>query len=241
MTGPGLVVTAQKRHDQFACYGIVGQMSESVLEPLLRSPELFEHVEALNRVVIAEQQRRRKFYEDIGPDKKWEFINGQVVVHSPATNQHNRITARLLKLLAIWVDEKELGQVTCEKTLCRFPRNDYEPDIVFYGKAKAAQIEPDTLLHPIPDMIVEVLSPTTEANDRGVKFEDFQAHGVEEYWLVDPQRETVEQHLLENGRYVRQDLSGGEVASRAVAGFQIPLRAIFEDQANALAAKRLLS
>ena len=88
-----------------------------------------------------------------------------------------------------------------EKALCTFPRNDYEPDVVFFGPAKAALIEPATMKFPIPDFICEVLSPSTELYDRGVKFRDFEAHAVSEYWLIDPERETVEQYLPRDGSY----------------------------------------
>lgn len=215
-------------------------MSNSVLEPLLSSPELFEHFEALNRAIVIEQQRRRKFYEEITEDKKWEFINGEVIMHSPATNQHNRITGRLFTLLSVWVSQKQLGQVTFEKTLCQFPRNDYEPDIVFFGTTKASQLQPDTYFHPVPDLVVEVLSPSTEKIDRGVKFEDYQAHGVQEYWMVDPEAETIEQCLRQGGHFERRTISQGSIVSKAVAGFDIPVRAIFDDAANAAAVRQLL-
>ena len=59
-------------------------------------------------------------------------------------------------------------------------RNDYEPDICFFGVAKAAQLTPDQMRFPVPDLVVEVLSETTQAVDRGVKFDDCAAHGVAE-------------------------------------------------------------
>lgn len=218
-------------------------MNKAVLEPLLRSPELVEHVEALNRVMAAESQRRRKFHEEISEERKWEFINGEVIMHSPAANRHNRIAGRLFRLLSLWVDSKQLGQVTIEKTLCQFPRNDYEPDIAFYGAAKAANIRADTLLHPIPDMVVEALSATTEARDRGVKFEDYMVHGVGEYWIIDPGAETLEAFVLSNGSYPSQveRMQTGIAASQAVAGFEIPVRAIFDDAENISAVRRLLA
>lgn len=219
---------------------MLGKMSESVLEPLLRSPELVEHVEALNRHMAVEHQRRRKFYEEITEERKWEFINGEVIMHSPATNQHNNVVMRLSGLLSFWVRAKQLGQVTVEKSLCQFPRNDYEPDIVYFGLAKAAQIQPDTLLHPVPDLAIEVLSPSTEKIDRGVKFEDFQAHGVREYWIIDPASESVEQYILREGRFKPEPLHEGKIVSVAVAGFEIPARALFDDAASTAAVRQLL-
>lgn len=217
-------------------------MSDSLLDPLLRSPQLVEHIDQLNRTLAIESKKRRKFYGEITEDHKWEFINGQVIMHSPANNRHNRVVLRLARLLSSWCDFKQLGQVTAEKTLCQFPRNDYEPDIVFFGAIKAAHIEPHTLLHPVPDFIVEVLSPSTASLDRGVKFQDYAAHGVQEYWIIDPDAETIEQFVAANRTYptkVKKQRSG-KITSAAVAGFEIPVRAAFDQSANLAALRELL-
>ena len=216
-------------------------MNDSLLEPLLRSPSFPEQVEQLNRVLLDEQQRRRKFYEEITEDKKWEFINGQVVMHSPATNRHNLAVARLFNLLLNWVNPKQLGQVTVEKTLCQFPRNDYEPDIVFFGSVKKAMLQPETLLHPIPDFVVEVLSESTASNDRGVKLQDYEIHGVGEYWIVDPEGESVERFLLRGKCYARTQHGKEErISSEIIGGFEIRVRAIFNDAENHSEVLRLL-
>ena len=83
---------------------------------------------------------------------------------------------------------------------------------------------------PAPDFIVEVLSESTEKNDRGVKFVDYAFHGVREYWIVDPKRKTVEQYLLEEGETeftLFEKLSHGTVISKAIEGFEISLDQIF--------------
>ena len=81
-----------------------------------------------------------------------------------------------------------------------------------------------------------VLSESTEAIDRGIKFEDYAAHGVSEYWIVDPDQETIEQYLLQEGAYqLAVKVKTGTIASAVVAGFEIPVRAVF-DEAEQLAA-----
>ena len=216
-------------------------MNDSLLEPLLQSPSLPEHVEQLARVLAEEQERRRKFYEEITEDRKWEFVNGQVIMHSPASGRHNQAITLLSRLLSSWCGVRRLGLVSIEKALCQFPRNDYEPDIVFFGTTKAALVRPETLLHPIPDFVVEVLSPTTEKFDRGVKLEDYQVHGVQEYWIVNPDSRTVEQFVLSGSRFVREAHDQGHtIRSTAVAGFEIPVRAIFDEETNLVELRRLL-
>jgi Uma2 family endonuclease len=89
--------------------------------------------------------------------------------------------------------------------------------------------------------VVEVLSESTEAQDRGVKFEDFATNGVTEYWLVDTEAETVEQYLLDQNQFLLAIKSGtGTLTSRAIHGLVIPVRAIFDERENLEAIRSLL-
>lgn len=124
-----------------------------------------------------------------------------------------------------------------------FPRSDYEPDVVFFGTEKAARLDGDTMKFPVPDFVAEVLSDSTMGRDRGVKFEDFAANGVREYWIVDPEIRTIEQYVLppESNTYnLRPKVNSGEVWSVAVEGFVIPVEALFDEVAAFEALKSLL-
>jgi Uma2 family endonuclease len=214
----------------------------TLLEPILESPRLPELVDELQLRLAEERARRQKFYEEITADAKAEFINGKVIMHSPAKVRHLKVRDNLHDLLRAFVKARQLGWVTGEKALCVFPRNDYEPDVCFFGREKAALLVPGQLKLPIPDFIAEVLSDSTEIADRGQKFEDYGAHGVPEYWIIDPEAETLEQFLARDGRYYLEVKSGtGEVRSAAVAGFCIPVRALFDEALNLQVARALLS
>ena len=213
------------------------------LSPILASPELPDIVDILAKRLRDETPLRQKFYEDISDDMKAEFIDGEVVLHSPAMNRHLVARDRLAGLINLFVDMRQLGAARGEKCLCVFPRNDYEPDIVFFGPDKVATLTPTTMKFPVPDFAVEVLSESTEKRDRGVKFVDFDAHGVGEYWIVDPEHETVEQFVREKEgeRFSLALKSGsGEIESRAIQGFKIPIRAIFDAAENMAAMKRFM-
>jgi Uma2 family endonuclease len=205
----------------------------SVVEELLQSPRLPAFVDELQRVLAEERARRQRFYDEINEDTNAEFINGQVIMQSPATYNHVTAVKLLSKLLDTYVERHGLGYVGTEKMLIALPRNDYEPDVCFFGRAKTAQFQPRQLKFPAPDFIAEVLSPTTEKLDRGIKFEDYAANGVGEYWLVNPTLGQVEQFALRDGRFVATGIFGdGEIKSHVVQGFAIPLRAIFDAQVN---------
>ena len=206
---------------------------ETLIEPLRHSPQLVEAVELLTRQIAEERERRKQFYEEMTPEQKIEFIDGEVVLHSPAKNRHLDATSLLSRLAGTFVALRLLGTVKTEKCLCVFPRNDYEPDIVFFGLEKTALLSPDTFKFPVPDFIVEILSHFTEERDRGVKFEDYAAHGVFEYWIVDPESETVEQYLLVGERYeLRTKTTTGTLTSEAIKEFTIPVKAVFNEEDN---------
>lgn len=136
--------------------------------------------------------------------------------------------------VSAFVRVNDLGLVRHEKAMTSFPRNDYEPDVMFFGTSKAALIDADTLRFPIPDLIIEVLSPSTEARDRGIKFQDYALHGVAEYWIVDAVAGSVEAHRLGGHVYPAADRqTDGLLTSDVIPGFEMPVRAIFDEEENA--------
>lgn len=214
----------------------------TAVETLLESPSLPEIVDQLRARLDQERERRTRFYAEITEGEKAEFINGKVIMHSPAKARHVEIRERLSRLLSLHVDLNRLGWLGGEKVLCAFPRNDYEPDVCFFGPRKAASITPDLLRFPPPDFIAEVLSESTEARDRGEKFEDYAAHGVGEYWIIDPDREILEQYVAQQGPYQLAQKSGtGDVRSVIIPDFCIPVRALFDAQLNLQVLRELLT
>lgn len=215
-------------------------MSSQLLDALLDAPDLPELIGEAQRALGREKRLREKFYADITPEHKWEFIQGEVIMHSPALNRHLLASQRLYDLLSAYVRVHQIGTVRHEKAMTSFPRNDYEPDVMFFSPAKAALVDPDTLKFPIPDFIAEVLSPSTEARDRGIKFRDYALHGVAEYWIIDPVAETVEPYSLADGIYPPvQPQTEGLLGSDVVPGFQIPVRALFDEVENAAMMRRI--
>jgi Uma2 family endonuclease len=213
-----------------------------MLAPLRASPFLPEAVNELSALLAAERQRRDKFYQEMTPEMKVEFIEGEVILHSPARNVHLDVTMRIAKLLSSYVDDRDLGEIKVEKCLVVFPRNDYEPDVVFFGREKAATLGGNTMKFPVPDLVVEVLSESTEARDRGVKFQDYEAHGVQEYWIVDAEQRVIEQYVLTNGRYDLKMKSGtGTLSSGVLTGFSVSVEAFFDSKANTEALRTLLA
>lgn len=211
---------------------------------LLESPKAPQIIQQVQAILNDEQTRRQAFYEWMDEDMKAEFINGEIVVHSPALHKHNAVVLLLGTLMNAFVIEREMGIVVVEKALVELTRNSYEPDICYFGPVKAATIQPEMLYYPAPDLVVEVLSKSTKRNDREVKFEDYAAHNVAEYWIIDPTRQTVELFTIDadTEAYAAVGLfrMGDSVSSQQLPGFTIPVKAIFDAGANMTALRTLL-
>lgn len=209
---------------------------------LLDAPELALYEEQIRARLEQEQLERQKFRDELSPDIKAEFINGKVFVHSPATHKHNVIRMNLATLLATFVRARHLGEVLDEQAMIGLTRNDYEPDVIFFNPEKAKQLKLDQLIFPAPDFVVEILSPSTERNDRGVKYRDYAAHAVKEYWIIDPVTEVVEQYEnLGSSFQLNGKVKSGEIESRTITEFKIPVRAIFDPKENLAALRQILA
>lgn len=219
-------------------------MSELLFQ-LLDTPQAPLIIQQAQAILNDEHRKRQQFYAWLDEDKKAEFINGEVVVHSPALDRHNSAMLMLARLLSIYVDDRQLGIVRAEKALVELTRNSYEPDICFWATEKAAQIHDEMLYYSAPDFVVEVLSKSTEKYDREIKFADYAAHRIAEYWIIDPKRKTVEQYNIDadTEEYALMNTFGikDSITSHAIKGFTIPIRSIFDVTANVLALRTLLT
>ena len=133
-----------------------------------------------------------------------------------------------------FVTKNKLGWLGVEKAMISLTRNDFEPDLVFFRQDKAQAFKNDQMLLPAPDLVIEILSPSTGKNDRGVKMRDYAAHGVEEYWLVDPIEGFVEQYRLGPDKVfvLHEKLHEGTLHCYVLKGLSMPLAAVFDDAEN---------
>jgi Uma2 family endonuclease len=98
----------------------------SYVEKILASPDAFEQIETLNKALLEEKKRRHEFREWVSPAVKAEFINGEIVLHSPVKKRHFSVTDLLSSLLSFYVRINKLGRVATEKAMIALSRNDYE-------------------------------------------------------------------------------------------------------------------
>ena len=208
---------------------------------ILEMPNAAILAERIQSALEKEKSARKHFYEIIDENKKMEFINGEIIFHSPVKIEHNTATGMLYKLLHSFVTKNDLGFVGIEKILVSLTRNDYEPDVCYFGKSKSEKFERGQMQFPAPDLVVEVLSKSTAEKDRTTKFDDYAAHGVSEYWIIDAENEIIEQYYLQDEAYeLLLKAKDGTIQSVVLQDFKIQIRAVFDEQTNLDELKRLI-
>lgn len=215
------------------------------VEKILNSPDAPKQIKELQEAILIENKKRQEFREWVTPGMKAEFINGAIVIHSPVKRKHWKISNLLSRIMSTYSSINQLGEVGVVKVMISLTRNDYEPDLVFFLKEKTDNFTENQVLFPAPDLAVEILSRKTAAADKGIKLIDYAAHGIQEYWIIDPDRETIAQHYLidaNDTEYFPAKMHANYdiITSRIITGFEIPVRAIFDEEANLEAMNQFL-
>ena len=219
--------------------------TSAAIREILKSAKSHQHLETIQQALADEAKRRQDFYNWIDETAKAEFIQGKIVIHSPVKDEHWKVSDLLSSIISVYARRKKLGRIGVEKVMVSLTHNDFEPDIVFYKKEKAETFSEGQVLFPTPDFVIEILSKSTARIDRTVKKEDYAAHGVQEYWIIDPVKQVVEQYLLpvttDTAYFLPKIYSiHDEITSAVIEGFTIPVSAIFDADSNDTALEKLL-
>ena len=154
-----------------------------------------------------------------------EIIEGEhYVTPSPAT-QHQRISRELLHLIMSYLDTHPIGEVFCAPFDVLLSDTDIVvPDLVYVSRRRARLVT-EKNLQGASDLVIEILSPSTRPRDERLKRDLYERAGVDEYWLVDPERDVVEVYRRGAGgfqpplRYARPDV----VTTPLLPGLHLPL------------------
>jgi len=152
-----------------------------------------------------------------------ELVHGQLVREPAPVYGHQYFVARVFRLLAPLVPAERLLTSPVDVVIDEF--NVFQPDLVVLRHVPAFDVRDVG----IPLLAVEVLSPSTERRDRGVKMRRLLAAGVGEVWLVHPRSRTVEVH---DGTGMRGGSGSEPLASNVVPGFVVDPRLLFASSAR---------
>ena len=170
-----------------------------------------------------------KDYMSTPNDKRYQLLDGEMIVMPSPTSRHQTIVMNIAFVLHQFVSEGSLGRVWFAPLDVVLSNHDVaQPDILFVSNSRSAIIT-EANVQGAPDLLVEILSPGTAEYDRGYKQALYGSHGVREYWLVDPDAETVEvltlgdQGLAPLATYRR----GGMIDSPLLDGLALEMDLVF--------------
>jgi len=161
-----------------------------------------------------------------------ELIGGVLYVTPSPIPMHEEIRFNLALLVGNAVRRDNLGKVYVQVDVVLTPPDVLIPDLVFIGRDHLQIVGP-TAIEGAPDLVVEVLSPSTRGRDLGAKLALYQQHGVREYWVADPVAHTLTIRVLEGDRYRIVAEENGVLGSTVIPGLVIDVARLFAGIANA--------
>ena len=159
----------------------------------------------------------------------YQLIGGKLIMTPAPTTYHQGISMRLEVKLATFVIEKDLGMVyDAPVDVYLEETENYQPDIIYISKDMLHIIEP-AMVKGAPDLIIEILSPSTAYYDLREKFKVYARHGVKEYWIVDPHEQSIEIYRGEEGKFkqIQRAEKEGKVQSVVLHGFEVEIKDVF--------------
>lgn len=157
---------------------------------------------------------------------RYELVDGVVCMSPSPGKLHQRLMLQIGAALSTFVEANRLGEVFVELDvhLGSGPQGGdlvYRPDIIFLGPEKAG--EPADYVVGAPDLVVEIVSPSSRRMDHETKKNDYERCGVREYWIIDPVQQSMDFYTLRAGRFAPLPATADRLDSGVVTGFALDL------------------
>ncbi|MDE3068245.1 MAG: Uma2 family endonuclease [Verrucomicrobiota bacterium] len=162
-----------------------------------------------------------EFLEWLAPGRHADLIDGEKFMHSPVNLRHAKLLNFLDHLLRSYIERKKLGELYREVVAVRLSsRNVFLPDLAFFTNEQVALLQP-AHAPMAPTFVVEAISPRTFDRDLGPKFATYEEHGVQEYWVLDPET-LAHRFFRREGEFLVEFAQGEEVIrAQTIPGFWI--------------------
>jgi len=168
-------------------------------------------------------------YMKTSDDERYELLNGELVLSLSPKEIHQSISGILHLMVGTFVRDRGLGKVYFSPFDVVLSDSDVvQPDLLFVSNERIGIVTADNV-QGAPDLVVEILSPSTADRDRKIKLDLYAKHGVKEYWMVDPDARTITVLLRgESGFEVNGVYGGGQtMRSPMLEEFSVALEEIF--------------
>lgn len=192
-------------------------MLETLIHEIEAAPLLKDRLSSLLQTPLVSAPQLRMTYEEFlawaDEDTLAEWVDGEIIMSSPASRVHQDIAGFLNSIVRIYVTTRNLG-VTYSAPFQMKIENGREPDLLFVQRDHLQRLQPTYLDGPA-DLVVEIISPESVGRDRGDKFSEYEAGGVPEYWLIDPIRQWAEFYQLNDEQRYATVFAGKEGVYRS--------------------------
>jgi len=176
----------------------------------------------------AKKQLTFREYEQLPEGAPYQLIGGELTMTPSPTFLHQKCLASLGNLLFEFVKDRQLGEVVFAPMDVYFTDTEiYQPDIIFISNERKNIIQ--DRVKGVPDLVVEILSPSSAYYDLVQKKRTYEQSGTTEYWIVDPGEKTIEVFENMDGQFgiFSQARETGSVKSRLLKEFVVDLRSVF--------------
>lgn len=168
--------------------------------------------------------------EDADRRETIELVEGVVVMNPSPTPWHSEVAGNLYSELRAWAKATGAGKVLIQPVDVALSEDSVlVPDVLFVRAARTSIIGPQWVAGP-PDLVAEVLSPSTRKKDLVAKRRVYELAGVGEYWIIDPDARAAEVLVLRGGKYESLGVISqtGTIRSPLLGDCTIPLERVFE-------------
>ncbi len=161
--------------------------------------------------IISTTKMTARQFEMLGEDPpgvRLELVDGEIAVSPSPRPRHSRIVIKLGRILDEYVEQHDLGLLLSDVDTIFAEHDVRRPDLFFFTKSRSHLVHPDRAIEGIPDLCIEIISPTSDEIDRADKFKQYAAAGVSHYWIIDPKHRSAEAFELDRDTY--REVAGGE-------------------------------
>jgi Uma2 family endonuclease len=170
-----------------------------------------------------------EFYRDATEDSNWEYLDGRLVMHSPASDRHEDVFRFLITLLSAYLDERGGAVVRGSRYPMRLDESwSPEPDLLVVRDERRHLLTRTRLDGPA-DFVIEIASDSDPRLDVREKLPRYREAGIDEIWLIDPFERVVLAEVKEPSGYASQRLAAGRLTSRVVPGFRIEVDWLWQE------------
>ncbi len=176
-----------------------------------------------------QEQSVREQFLNLPEGTRCQLIGGEIIMTPSPIPLHQIVIMELSFQMLRFVKTQDQGQVfVAPLDVCFNERNIFQPDILFIRKDNFSIIG-EKMIEGVPDLVVEVLSPSSAYHDLRTKFRVYEHSGVQEYWIVDLERKSVEVFSNSEKKFnLEQEVEGeGAVESLLLSGFSVAVDELF--------------